>query len=315
MKDDRIELGGEVYLSSVRAAEELGYTKDYVGQLARAGKIDAKLIGRSWYVLESSLREHKKSVHYTLTKPKKRRQAAPGVAKKASSNKDNSPIKEIPEESVIRTPAPDEGQVVVTSTGRDEVDSGTPLSVAPTSKPEVPRTERDLFVTIPIRTERPRYQRDPLVSSDIRFEPGEPMYYDDGPTQAQRKPEPVRFKDVPVQVAPPARLGTKRFIDIRPPAPRAVPQGVSQRGVPRRERPAPQRSMDAIVRTNIRRPTTEYAVSDAVYEEMSIPETQYRKRRSQHARKPSVFGAVLPIATVAALFCFAFYALWRFLFP
>ena len=47
------------YISSKQAAEITGYAKDYIGQLCREGRIPAQLIGRSWYVLESALQEHR----------------------------------------------------------------------------------------------------------------------------------------------------------------------------------------------------------------------------------------------------------------
>lgn len=56
---DGIEIEGKKYISSKRAAELTGYAKDYVGQLCRMGKLDAKLIGRNWLVCESSLMEHR----------------------------------------------------------------------------------------------------------------------------------------------------------------------------------------------------------------------------------------------------------------
>ncbi|KKT75025.1 MAG: hypothetical protein UW71_C0009G0015, partial [Parcubacteria group bacterium GW2011_GWB1_44_7] len=37
-----------------------GYTQDYVGQLCRSEKVDARRIGRTWYVCEKSILEHKK---------------------------------------------------------------------------------------------------------------------------------------------------------------------------------------------------------------------------------------------------------------
>ncbi|MFZ1987917.1 MAG: hypothetical protein WAV21_02710 [Minisyncoccia bacterium] len=52
-------LDGETYVSSKRAAEITGYAKDYVGQLCREGRIEARLVGRNWYVLEESVKEHR----------------------------------------------------------------------------------------------------------------------------------------------------------------------------------------------------------------------------------------------------------------
>ena len=52
-------IDGKTYISSKRAAEITGYAKDYVGQLCREGRVEARLVGRSWYVLEDSIREHR----------------------------------------------------------------------------------------------------------------------------------------------------------------------------------------------------------------------------------------------------------------
>lgn len=59
---DSIEFEGKSYISSKQAASETGYAKDYVGQLCRAGKVDARLIGRSWYVTLESLLTHRNEV-------------------------------------------------------------------------------------------------------------------------------------------------------------------------------------------------------------------------------------------------------------
>lgn len=52
-------LNGKVHVSSKRAAEITGYAKDYIGQLCREGRIEARLVGRSWYAEEESLRKHR----------------------------------------------------------------------------------------------------------------------------------------------------------------------------------------------------------------------------------------------------------------
>jgi hypothetical protein len=56
---DELTIGDKVYISTKRAADITGYAKDYVGQLCREGRVEATLVGRSWYVLESSIREHR----------------------------------------------------------------------------------------------------------------------------------------------------------------------------------------------------------------------------------------------------------------
>ncbi len=56
---DELTLEGKKYLSSKRAAKITGYAKDYIGQLCREGRVTARLVGRGWYVLEDSIREHR----------------------------------------------------------------------------------------------------------------------------------------------------------------------------------------------------------------------------------------------------------------
>jgi|GEM_PF-502388 len=58
---DELVVDGEKYISSKRAARLSGYAKDYIGQLCRAGKIEAKMVGRSWYVKESAIKDHRKT--------------------------------------------------------------------------------------------------------------------------------------------------------------------------------------------------------------------------------------------------------------
>jgi hypothetical protein len=56
---DELTIGDKIYISSKRAAAITGYAKDYVGQLCREGRVEATLVGRSWYVLETSIRAHR----------------------------------------------------------------------------------------------------------------------------------------------------------------------------------------------------------------------------------------------------------------
>ena len=56
---NELTLDGKTYVSSKRAAEITGYAKDYVGQLCREGRVEARLVGRNWYILESAIREHR----------------------------------------------------------------------------------------------------------------------------------------------------------------------------------------------------------------------------------------------------------------
>ena len=56
---DELIIGEKTYISSKRAAKITGYAKDYIGQLCREGRVEARLVGRNWYVLETSITEHR----------------------------------------------------------------------------------------------------------------------------------------------------------------------------------------------------------------------------------------------------------------
>lgn len=56
---DEILIGEKKYVSSKQAAKATGYAKDYIGQLCREGRVPARLVGRSWYVLESAICDHR----------------------------------------------------------------------------------------------------------------------------------------------------------------------------------------------------------------------------------------------------------------
>ena len=56
---DEIVIEGKHYLSSRRAAEEIGYSQDYVTHLAREGMLDARMVGGLWFISRTALDVHK----------------------------------------------------------------------------------------------------------------------------------------------------------------------------------------------------------------------------------------------------------------
>ncbi len=56
---DTVRVDGVTYTKVAVIAKKFRYTKDYVGQLCRSGKVDCQFVGRSWYVSEESLLRHK----------------------------------------------------------------------------------------------------------------------------------------------------------------------------------------------------------------------------------------------------------------
>lgn len=68
---EEISFKGENYVKASVLADKYGYTSDYVGQLCRSEQVKATLVGRSWYVNEESLLEHRKGRYRsTLAKSK-----------------------------------------------------------------------------------------------------------------------------------------------------------------------------------------------------------------------------------------------------
>lgn len=66
-----IVLHGTEFIKASDAAKAHGYTTDYIGQLCRSGKIEAQLVGRTWYVTESSLLQHRKNRYRSSQKKTK----------------------------------------------------------------------------------------------------------------------------------------------------------------------------------------------------------------------------------------------------
>lgn len=58
---ETLELNGKTYIKASSAARETGYTMDYIGQLCRKKKIDAQLVGRTWYVNEREIHSHRRT--------------------------------------------------------------------------------------------------------------------------------------------------------------------------------------------------------------------------------------------------------------
>lgn len=65
-----VTIDGVRYVSAAIAAKEFKYTTDYIGQLCRAKRVDAQLVGRSWYVNPDSLAALRTGGKYSRTKSK-----------------------------------------------------------------------------------------------------------------------------------------------------------------------------------------------------------------------------------------------------
>lgn len=57
--DTIVNFDGQDYISAARASKITGYNPDYIGQLARGGKVLSRQIGNRWYVERAGLVAHK----------------------------------------------------------------------------------------------------------------------------------------------------------------------------------------------------------------------------------------------------------------
>jgi hypothetical protein len=62
---DTVTLQGVDYTKASVLAKKFRYTADYLGQLCRGKKVDARLVGRAWYINLDSLLEHRANRHQT----------------------------------------------------------------------------------------------------------------------------------------------------------------------------------------------------------------------------------------------------------
>ncbi len=67
-----LTLGEKTFVKANKIAKDLGYTADYIGQLYRSGKVEAQLVGRTWYVEEASIKDHKRSRYRSVRTVAKR---------------------------------------------------------------------------------------------------------------------------------------------------------------------------------------------------------------------------------------------------
>jgi len=80
----KISFGNREYVKASEAAKRFKYTQDYVGQLCRSDKVDARLVGRVWYVNLDSITEYRKTKHATQKNTPKKSSNAKTKAKRLS---------------------------------------------------------------------------------------------------------------------------------------------------------------------------------------------------------------------------------------
>lgn len=84
---DKVVLDGVEYVKASAVAKQFHYTSDYIGQLCRAKKVDARLVGRTWFVRPESIAEHKSAAQNNAAQPAKKE------ASKQTPKEDDSALK------------------------------------------------------------------------------------------------------------------------------------------------------------------------------------------------------------------------------
>lgn len=88
-----IAFDGVEYIKASVAAKDFGYTSDYIGQLCRAKKIDARLVGRTWFVSSDSIVAHKRNKHAKKASPESSSLSVTAIKTKPSRVKIDSVVK------------------------------------------------------------------------------------------------------------------------------------------------------------------------------------------------------------------------------
>lgn len=170
-----VVVNGKNYVKARDIARDLGYTADYVGQLCRAEKVDAQLVGRSWYVNKESLQAHKRDRYRSNTQETikhaqrtlKAEEAANDTHKvsvhfQAGDRKSKTGYAS--ESSYVRADAPDNRTTY--QTDEAELIPGTVKDVAHTGTIRVNLADAQ---SVEINSQEKTYDFDPTQRQQLRF--------------------------------------------------------------------------------------------------------------------------------------------------
>lgn len=198
---DEILIEEKKYVSSKRAAKITGYAKDYIGQLCREGRVPARLVGRSWYVLESAIQDHRfgKPVKNDEEPESSEEREIWEATKYEAAPVETLPVINDPEEVVVPSDvSPVEDEKPLEANWRSWFDQVTPpqsnqeepkqeteeaprAPVAEEEAPQIALGEGDSEVQVPIRTVYelppedllPRFERKTVPKDPVQSEKSE----------------------------------------------------------------------------------------------------------------------------------------------
>lgn len=95
--DSYISFDGKDYISASRGSKLSGYNQDYIGQLARGGKILSRQVGNRWYVDRESLLAHKREKDALLAAVQSESVGLARVLPTTAPDARSAPVSEAPE--------------------------------------------------------------------------------------------------------------------------------------------------------------------------------------------------------------------------
>lgn len=134
-------LDGKEYVKASTAAERAGYTADYVGQLCRAGKVDAHLVGRSWYVNVDELGSHK-----TESKRNARVKAREQVHKAIEERKQEQQIPKVEKNFERHINYEEDDTELIPEVRKISIESLTPVAAKATKVKHSPKNKDTKYV-------------------------------------------------------------------------------------------------------------------------------------------------------------------------
>ncbi|OGG80055.1 hypothetical protein A3A39_03115 [Candidatus Kaiserbacteria bacterium RIFCSPLOWO2_01_FULL_54_13] len=146
-----VSFDGKDYLSASRAAEITGYHQDYIGQLAREGRVLSRQIGTRWYVERAGIMAHKKEKDALLgavqseavgIRPRGPQTAQGNITSTSGASADSRPY---------FTYTSDEGDLLPTTMGL-EVENVLHASEVPLEEHRIPIRVVEPKISVPIES-------------------------------------------------------------------------------------------------------------------------------------------------------------------
>jgi hypothetical protein len=173
---ERVIFDGKEYVKASVLATRFRYTADYLGQLCRGKKVDARLVGRAWYINLDSLNVHRSGRYKNLQVKEKEGKTATKVPIVASTK----PVVEVKEEPVV---AKTENKLAVVAPIFKKPSSNylSRIDVEPVLKEKtvkIMRSNNGTLLEVPMRYEKDDYSLIPrvnksAVSAEIHVMPAE----------------------------------------------------------------------------------------------------------------------------------------------